>query len=69
MFGTAEKRGDFGLGFRRVEAAEPFRRTTEWMKCMSHRKWRETKQQPSMLPCPVVPIKYQSRYAIFHDFT
>ena len=45
MFGTAEKRGDFGLGFRRVEAAEPFRRTTEWMKCMSHRKWRETKQE------------------------
>ena len=22
---------------------------------MSHRKWRETKQQPSLLPCPAVP--------------
>ena len=22
---------------------------------MSHMKWRETKQQPSMLPCPAVP--------------
>ena len=28
---------------------------TEWMECMSHRKWRETKQQPSMLHCPAVP--------------
>ena len=24
------------------------------MECMSHRKLRETKQQPSMLPCPAV---------------
>ena len=28
---------------------------TEWMECMSHRKLRETKQQPSMLPGPAVP--------------
>ena len=28
---------------------------TEWMECMSHRKLKETKQQPSMLPCPAVP--------------
>ena len=29
--------------------------TTDWMECMSHRKRRETKQQPSMLPGPAVP--------------
>ena len=28
---------------------------TEWMGCMSHRKRRETKQQPIMLPGPAVP--------------
>ena len=28
---------------------------TGWMEWMSHRKWRETKQQPSMLPGPAVP--------------
>ena len=28
---------------------------TEWMECMSHRKRRETKQQPSMLLGPAVP--------------
>ena len=27
----------------------------EWMEWMSHRKRRETKQQPSMLPGPAVP--------------
>ena len=27
---------------------------TEWIECMSHRKRRKTKQQPSMLPCPAV---------------
>ena len=27
----------------------------EWMESMSHRKRRETKQQPNMLPCPSVP--------------
>ena len=27
---------------------------TEWMELMSHSKWRETKQQPSMLPGPDV---------------
>ena len=28
------------------------RGTTEWIEWMSHMKWRETKQQPSMLPGP-----------------
>ena len=28
--------------------------TTEWMEWMLHRKGRETKQQPSMLPGPAV---------------
>ena len=28
---------------------------TVWMGWMSHRKWKETKQQPSMLPGPAVP--------------
>ena len=28
---------------------------TEWMEWMLHSKRRETKQQPSMLPCPAVP--------------
>ena len=28
---------------------------TECMECMSHRKRRETKQQPSMLPGPAMP--------------
>ena len=28
---------------------------TGWMECMLHRKRRETKQQPSMLPCLVMP--------------
>ena len=28
---------------------------TGWMEWMSHRKRRETKQQPSMLPGPSVP--------------
>ena len=28
---------------------------TEWMEWMSHRKQREMKQQPSMLPGPAVP--------------
>ena len=28
---------------------------TEWMEWMSHRKRRETKQEPSMLPSPAVP--------------
>ena len=32
-----------------------FRTNTEWMECMSHRKRRETKQQPNMLPSPAVP--------------
>ena len=29
--------------------------TTWWMEWMSHRTWRLTKQQPSMLPGPAVP--------------
>ena len=28
---------------------------TEWLHSIEHRKWRETKQQPSMLPGPAVP--------------
>ena len=28
---------------------------TGWMGWMAHRKWKESKQQPSMLPDPAVP--------------
>ena len=32
-----------------------YRWCTGWMDWMLRRKWRETKQQPSMLPGPAVP--------------
>ena len=40
-------------GMRHLQNYELF--CTGWMEWMSHRKWRETKQQPIMLPGPAVP--------------
>ena len=57
---TDECAGAIRLIRRRATAFMPpprivYIHSTEWMEWMSHRKRRETKQQPSMLPGPAVP--------------
>ena len=51
-----ERRSKTAGGVKRDEGRKGLRRAcTGWMGWMAHRKWKESKQEPSMLPGPAVP--------------